>query len=53
MPVSILYKNLRKRILTLKKQFLDFQPTDSVLPENQDQLRAFKLFLTPLPYSKL
>lgn len=45
MPVSILYKNLKKRILTLKKQFLNFQPSDSILPENQDQLRAFKLLV--------
>ena len=45
MPVSILYKNLRKRVLTLKKQFLNFQPAESVLPENQDQLRAFKLLV--------
>lgn len=45
MPVSILYKKLRKRILTLKKQFLDFQSSDSSLPQNQDKLRAFKLLI--------
>jgi hypothetical protein len=45
MPVSVLYKNLRKRILALKKQFLDFKPSDSSLPKNQDELRAFKLLV--------
>ena len=45
MPVSILYKNLRKRISILKKQFLDFQRSDSPLPINQDKLRAFKLLV--------
>ncbi|MGO9138348.1 MAG: HEPN domain-containing protein [Syntrophales bacterium] len=45
MPVSVLYKNLRKRILKLRKQLLDFQPGDSYLPKNQDELRAFKLLV--------
>jgi hypothetical protein len=43
MPVSVLYKDLKKRISTLKKHFLAFQPSDSHLPINQDKLRAFKL----------
>jgi len=45
MPVSIFYKNLKKRILTLRKQFLDFLPNDSPLPKNQDAMRAFKLLV--------
>lgn len=45
MPVSVYYKNLRTRILTLKKQFLDFLPSDSSLPKNQYELRAFKLLV--------
>jgi hypothetical protein len=45
MPVSVLYKNLKKRISSLKKQFLSFNPSDSLLPQNQDNLRAFKLLV--------
>lgn len=43
MPVSLLYKNLRKRLSVLKTQFLDFDSDDSPFPQNQDKLRAFKL----------
>lgn len=43
MPVALLYKNLRKRLSVLKKQFLDFNSDDSPSPQNQDKLRAFKL----------
>lgn len=45
MPASSLHKNLIKRISTLEKQFLDFQTSDSLLPINQDKLRAFKLLV--------
>src|SRR3972149_9987310 len=43
MPVSLLYKNLRKRLSVLKKQFLDFNSDNSPSSQNQDKLRAFKL----------
>ncbi len=43
MRVSLLYKNLKKRLRVLDKQFLNFKPGDSPLPQNQDNLRAFKL----------
>ncbi|MBN1907942.1 MAG: hypothetical protein JW927_22890 [Deltaproteobacteria bacterium] len=45
MLTSVLYKNLNKRITSLKKQFLDFPPGDSPLAINQDKLRAFKLLV--------
>jgi hypothetical protein len=45
MPVSVLYKDLRQRIATLKTHFLDFQQNDSALPINQDKIRAFKLLV--------
>lgn len=45
MPVSAGYKDLKKRISVLRKQFLDFKPSDSPILQNQDKLRAFKLLV--------
>jgi len=45
MPVSMPYKKLKNRIKELKKQFLGFDQILSPEPENQDNLRAFKLLI--------
>jgi hypothetical protein len=45
MPPSSLYEKLDKRVLILEKQLLSFHTNKSLLPRNQDKLRAFKLLV--------
>ncbi len=45
MKSSSLYKNLGIRKKQLLKEFLNFPNADSVIPKNQDKLRAFRLLM--------
>lgn len=45
MPGSVLLKDLQKRVDSLKQGLLNFESTDSLIPENQDKLKSFKILV--------